>query len=200
MDRAARTTAILMTVMTVFMGYFVYIIAFEGGDPLGRLGFRNDVTNPVMSWSLALAIPLAYVAFCRRIPAVREWMIRPHWLKLLAVAMAFVAAILEELLFRELGFRWLASAGAGPALQIIGTGLAFGLAHAVWGLLKGRIEMATGAVLTTSALGLALSFLYWLSGYNLAPCIVAHFLVTMFIEPGLLLAAFSGQLGNWKRN
>jgi hypothetical protein len=44
-------------------------------------------------------------------------------------------------------------------------------------------------------LGLALGAVYLASDRSLAPCIVAHFVITALIEPGLVLAAVRDQLG-----
>jgi hypothetical protein len=49
-------------------------------------------------------------------------------------------------------------------------------------------------VVATTLLGLGLAVVYLLGGRNLAPCIASHFLVTALIEPGLLIAAFSGRM------
>ena len=39
---------------------------------------------------------------------------------------------------------------------------------------------------------------YIMSGRSLAPCIATHFLINALLEPGLVLAAVSGQMGKWE--
>jgi hypothetical protein len=49
-------------------------------------------------------------------------------------------------------------------------------------------------MVATGALGTALAFVYVIGNRSLAPVIVAHFLVTATIQPGILFAAFSGEM------
>jgi hypothetical protein len=46
----------------------------------------------------------------------------------------------------------------------------------------------------TGVLGAALAAVYVLGGRSLAPCIAAHFLLDVAIEPGLVLAALRGEM------
>jgi hypothetical protein len=39
---------------------------------------------------------------------------------------------------------------------------------------------------------------YIVGGRSLAPCIVAHFVISALIEPGLVLAALKDRLGYWR--
>jgi hypothetical protein len=81
------------------------------------------------------------------------------------------------------------------AVQITASALLFGLAHGVWGLFCGSIRAAAGAVTATSILGFMLAIVYLLSHRIVAPCVLAHFLINLFIEPGLVLAAVRGEMG-----
>ncbi len=121
----------------------------------------------------------------------------PGWfgrtaLKLMALLLAALAGTLEEIAFRKLLMDWLERAGSDAIVQVLVSGLSFGLMHVVWGGLHRSWANALGSVVATSILGLGLAIVYLLGDRNLAPCIVSHFLVTAFIEPGLLIAAFSG--------
>jgi hypothetical protein len=49
-------------------------------------------------------------------------------------------------------------------------------------------------MIATGTLGTALAFVYVVGHRSLAPVIVAHFTVTATIQPGIMLAAFSGQM------
>jgi hypothetical protein len=50
----------------------------------------------------------------------------------------------------------------------------------------------------TSVLGFMLAVVYVSSHRILAPCIVSHFLINVFIEPGLVLAGFRGEMSSVK--
>jgi membrane protease YdiL (CAAX protease family) len=54
-----------------------------------------------------------------------------------------------------------------------------------------RLALLLRAVGFTTLAGLALAALYLFSGRNLGPCIAAHFLINVVIEPWLMLAAVS---------
>jgi len=115
-------------------------------------------------------------------------------LKFLAVLVAIGAGILEEVMFRRWTMNWLMAHGYGAIVQVLGAGLLFGLLHAVWGLMGRSVHVAASAMLSTGLLCLMLGIVYLLSGRSLAPCIVAHFLINLAIEPGLVLAATRGEM------
>ncbi len=121
-------------------------------------------------------------------------MLRPSWLKVIAVVVAVVAGILEEVVFRKALMDWLDGLDYGIALQIFASGMTFGLAHSVWGLFGQSWRAAAGATIATGAFGLGLAIVYIAAGRSLAPCIAAHFLITALIEPGLMLAATRGEM------
>ena len=84
--------------------------------------------------------------------------------------------------------------GIGPVAQVALSGLAFGVAHGIWGLMGRGTRAAFGATVATGVLGTALALVYLVAGRSLAPCIVAHFVINLLIEPGLVLAALSGEM------
>jgi uncharacterized protein len=126
------------------------------------------------------------------IPSIRDWIFRPLDLKIVALIAAAVAAVFEETFFRAILMDWFRSRGCSPALQVLSSGIAFGLAHAGWGL-AGSMDVARFAqpMVWTAVLGWALAALYLRSKRSLAPVIVSHFLIDAIIEPGLLLWAVS---------
>jgi membrane protease YdiL (CAAX protease family) len=84
--------------------------------------------------------------------------------------------------------------GFSPVFQVIISGVAFGLVHASWTLLAKRNFKATlPAILSTSILGIFLAIIYLVGGRNLGPCIFAHVLINIVIEPWLMLSAVSGK-------
>lgn len=115
--------------------------------------------------------------------------------KLLGLFAGFVAGIVEELVFR----RWLMDTtmhfGIGVIAQIIISGVVFGLGHASWGMLGKSRTFGLIPALATTLLGSSLAILYIIGQRNIGPCIAAHCLISMTIEPWLMLAAVSGQ---WK--
>lgn len=188
-------SALAMAGLSLFMAPFVFVLALRARpDALAVFGFREPLANSGLAWIACFALAAAYVAYCARIPAVKRWLFRPRALKALALVLALLAGTLEEIAFRKLLMDWLEQSGGGAAVQIIASGLSFGLMHVVWGGLKGNWAAAFGSVVATSLLGLGLASVYLIGDRNLAPCIVSHFLVTALIEPGLLIAAFSGAL------
>jgi hypothetical protein len=81
----------------------------------------------------------------------------------------------------------------GPILQVIISGVAFGLAHTAWILFKGDIKFTFPAILSTSVLGFLLAIIYLVGGRNLGPCIFTHVLINIIIEPWLMLSSVSGK-------
>jgi membrane protease YdiL (CAAX protease family) len=117
------------------------------------------------------------------------------WLKLLGFLVAVAAGFCEEVIFRKWLMDLMRNHGFHLAVQITASALLFGLAHGVWGLFRGSIRAAAGAVTATSILGFMLAIVYLLSHRIVAPCVLAHFLINLFIEPGLVLAAVRGEMG-----
>jgi len=85
----------------------------------------------------------------------------------------------------------------GPAVQVLLSGVLFGLGHTGWGLLAGRVNwgMLIGAVGGTMILGWIYAGLYLFSRRSLWPVIVSHGVLDLIIEPWLFLAAMSGMFG-----
>ena len=77
---------------------------------------------------------------------------------------------------------------------MIASGVIFGLAHGIWGIMTGRVTVGISTMIATGTLGLMLGLVYVLGDRSLAPVIVAHFMVTATIQPGITFAAFSGQM------
>lgn len=82
----------------------------------------------------------------------------------------------------------------GVVVQVLGSGLLFGVLHGVWGLMGRSLRAAIGATLATGFLGMMLAVVFIAAGRSLAPCIVAHFVINALIEPGLVLAATRGEM------
>ena len=194
-NRGDLKAGLILGTIAAVEGVFVVINYIRNGPRfVGYLGFSSDKAAPVLGWVLAVVITAVFVWLSLRLPSVRENLVRPSVLKAIAVLLAIFAGILEELVFRKLVMDSLAAREIGVILQIVVSGLAFGITHGVWGLFGGSIRAALGATLATGLLGVGLAIVYIASERSLAPCITAHFLINLLIEPGLVLAAVRGEM------
>jgi len=157
-------------------------------------GFPPSATGG-LEWLLAGLIAIVYITCSARLPSVRANLFRPSPLKLLAIPMAVVSGFCEECIFRKWFMDLLLREGWTLGAQVLASALAFGLAHAVWGLARGSIGAALRATVATGTLGFALALLYGASHREVAACVVAHALINLFAEPGLILAAVRGEMG-----
>jgi membrane protease YdiL (CAAX protease family) len=188
----------LWIIVTVILGEGFPVVISTIPDPsrfIGYLGFAQGAAGPWQAWLAGAVVAIAYVWSTTAIPAVREELFRPGFLKAIAVVAAVMAAVLEEVIFRKWIMDDFEVRGYGPIVQVLVSGAAFGLVHAMWGFFGGSFAAALQAMAATAVLGLALGAVYLVSDRSLAPCIVAHFVITALIEPGLVLAAVRGQLG-----
>jgi membrane protease YdiL (CAAX protease family) len=189
-----KSAIILGSIAVIECGWVALNWQLNGWRFVRHLGFAPGLDGTWAGWLAALLVAVLFVGFSLRLPSVLENLFRPSWLKLLAVAVAIGAGILEEVIFRKWTMNWLLVQGYGAVLQVLGTGLLFGAAHAIWGLMGGSVRAAAGAMLATSSLGAMLGIVFLLSDRNVAPCIAAHFLINLLVEPGLVLAATRGEM------
>ena len=139
----ARRAAIIMIFIVIVEGSPLVSFALMPGGPrvVGRwLGLGAPQISP-LAWIAALAIALAYAAASMiSLPAIRAKVFTLSRLKLLGVVFALITGTFEEWFFRK----WLMDLGAGHSLsaiwQIAGSGVIFGLAHAIWGLFGGNLR------------------------------------------------------------
>ena len=191
-----RKTALILGTATLIM--FSPLAMVLAGYPIPmfeNLGFERETIAPPSVWILATIIAIAYVLYTMNaIPLVLAKQREISWFKLVGILSAVVGGIVEEVFFR----RWLMdnfmAGGFAPILQVIISGVAFGLAHTSWTLLTKRdFKAALPAILSTSILGIFLAIIYLAGGRNLGPCIFAHVLINIVIEPWLMLSAVSGK-------
>ena len=160
-----------------------------------NLGFaRNSMASP-LAWILATIVGIVYVLYTMRaIPFIASMQREVSLFKLLGILSAVVGGIVEEVFFRRWIMDMLMSRGFASIIQVGVSGVAFGLAHASWTLLAKRDFKATlPAIMSTSILGISLAIVYLAGGRNLGPCIFAHVLINIVIEPWLMLSAVSGK-------
>ncbi|HXH07437.1 MAG TPA: CPBP family intramembrane glutamic endopeptidase [Vicinamibacterales bacterium] len=162
---------------------------------LRDLGFLSGPSGTFVAWSGGFAIAGLYSAYAvRRIPLVRQYWRAVCLVKFVGVLAAISAAVVEEAFFRRFLMDALLRVGWPDALQVIASGVVFGIAHASWALVTGHVAVGVGAMMATGTLGTGLALVYILGDRSLAPVIVAHFMVTATIQPGIMFAAFSGQM------
>ncbi len=194
---ATRKAALILGSVTLFEGFFVAQQAIPAPRQyltwLGFLPGRHPFAP--IGYLYGLLVASVFVAISAyRLPSVRANLFRPSWLKLLAIGVAVAAGILEEIAFRTLLMNSLQRHGVGAFLQVVVSAGAFGIAHGIWAFFGGHARAGIGAVLATGMLGAALAVVYLLADRSVAPCILAHFLLDLFVEPGLVLAAIRGEM------
>lgn len=104
------------------------------------------------------------------------------------MAAALSAATVEAAVFQRLVMDYVLQQGGGWVVQVLASGSAFGLPHGIFGPIKRNAMAAFRATTITRILGALLGAVYLIGGRSLAPCITAHFLITLALEPGLLIA------------
>jgi len=192
-DRAKTALILGMTSLFMFsplaMNLFGHPIPF-----FQHLGFSRESTAPILAWVLATVVAITYIFYTMRvIPLVLAKQKEISLFKLLGILSALVGGIVEEVFFRRWTMDILMSRGVAPILQVIISGIVFGLAHTAWILFKGEFKFTFPAILSTSILGILLASVYLLAGRNLGPCIFAHVLINIIIEPWLMLSSVSGK-------
>jgi hypothetical protein len=161
---------------------FPFVIAFPG---IVRAFSRPQ---PVWAVIAGLAIAAGYIGFSVRSPGVRFHLLDRSWVRLAAIALSIVAGVVEELYFRRVLMDWLQGIGVAVIAQILFSGIAFGVVHAIWGIRAGwRVALSVSIV--TGVLGTVLAVLYAIDGRLVVPCIIAHIVIDLVIEPGLMLNA-----------
>jgi membrane protease YdiL (CAAX protease family) len=103
--------------------------------------------------------------------------------KLASVPASLSAGFCEEFLYRGFLFWLLAAAAWRKRTQLVVSSIAFGLAHCFWG---------PYGMLWTTILGLTLGLAVLWRG-SVWPAVVAHTLLDLCIEPGLIEKALSGR-------
>ena len=191
-----RKTVLILGMTSLFMFSPLAMSLFWHPIPLFQnLGFERESIAPALAWILATITAIAYVLYAMRaIPFVAGMQREISLFKLLGILSAVVGGIVEEVLFRRWIMDMLMSGGFASSIQVIISGVTFGLAHTSWTLLAKRDFKATiPAIISTSILGIFLAIIYLAGGRNLGPCIFAHVLINIVIEPWLMLSAVSGK-------
>jgi len=199
MNDRRKTAWILGTGLLIMFSPLAMSLFWHPIPLFQNLGFERESIAPPLAWILATITAIAYVLYTMKaIPLVLAKQKEISLFKLLGILSALVGGIVEEVFFRRWIMDMLMSGGVAPILQVIISGIVFGLAHTSWTLLAKRdFKVTLPAIISTSILGIFLAIIYIAGGRNLGPCIFAHVLINIVIEPWLMLSAVSGK---WRTN
>jgi hypothetical protein len=159
------------------------------GRSLADLGLSKK--SPLPGWILAALMTALYVwlvfnSALRGQTGMAELSVFRIFTSLAA---GLSAGFVEEIFFRGFIMNQLKWSGFGPAAQVIISALCFGFAHVGWGLLaaKPQVNVAVGAMVTTTFLGVLYGLVYLSSRRSLLPVIVGHAFMDILIEPWLIM-------------
>lgn len=162
------------------------------------LGYTSEMLFNLPMWFFTLLIVIGYIFYTViTLPFVKSHLLIVSWLKLIGIWVAIVSGIAEEIIFRHLLMDYLLSMEFSNMSQVLISGIAFGIPHGTWILLRGEIKIAIPVIISTTTLGCLLAMLYIYTGRSTFAPIVAHILINIVIEPWLMLSAVSGK---WKVN
>lgn len=190
MSASKRAWIILGAILALELVPFTLIFALSPPGAVWRLYAFDPEHWP--AWAGALVVCLGYVAYATRaFPTIRANFFTLNLMKLVAVLFAIVTGTVEEVYFRKLLMDWAAHQDIAEIGQVALSAVVFGAAHGIWGIFAKQWRMAIGATVATGLLGLLLAIIYLAAARHVAPCIWAHMLINLAIEPWLILAAAS---------
>jgi membrane protease YdiL (CAAX protease family) len=190
-----KKAAVILAIIALAESSWVFVNAYP--DPSRFLRYTGFLSGHagIPGWALGVLVAFVFVLVGSRFPSVRGNLVNLSGLKILALLVAISSGLCEESVFRKFLMDSLQHAGYGTVVQVLAAGLLFGLAHGVWGIFRGSLSVGIGATIATGTLGAALALVYVASHRVLAPAVVSHFLINVFAEPGLVLAAVRGEMG-----
>lgn len=177
-SNAVRRTWIFLGAITVIEAAF--ILAYPATFLTAAL--RGAGETPPLGWILAGAVTIVTVWYTARSLDLWRYLMNFSRFKSLGVAIAFPSSILEEAFFRMTIMNVLMHAQQGPVVQVIGSALTFGAVHAVWAV-RGGVRSLITATLSMTVLGALLSLVFLASNRILLPCVIAHFVINLVLEP-----------------
>ncbi len=162
-----------------------------------KIGINEQALTIPYAWLLSVLIAIGYIWYTfKAVPFVRRMQLEFSGLKLIGIWAALASGVIEEIFFRKMLMDWVLSMGTGATIQVIVSAVVFGVAHGSWVLLRGDLKIALPVIVSTAVLGALLGIIYIVGERNLLPCIVAHTLINLIVEPWLILSAVSGKMGN----
>jgi uncharacterized protein len=185
LDRStALRAAIVVCVIAAIEGGFILVYP----NAWLSSAFRQWANVGFGAWIGAAVVTVGYVFYSiRALPTIAALLGRMSPYKLLALVIAIPSSIVEEVFFRKSLMNLLAAHHQSVVVQILVSGVAFGVVHSFWGI-RGGMSAVFGAVRSTTLLGLALAVVFVMAGRIVFPCVVAHFAINLVLEPWLLYA------------
>lgn len=201
--RATRIVWSFLTGVIAIEGWLTYA-SFKDHGGLTQAMLHYAITPPgtALAWLCAAGLTLLYVAYAAFNSAViRAHLLRPsRWrpfiaLCIVAVPMALISGYFEEAFFRKFLMDVALRHGQSAAMQIVLSAVAFGFVHAIWGIASGNFRGAIGSMLATGLLGAGLAVIYLIGGRSVAPCMAAHTVINLLLEPWLIITAATNGWG-----
>src|SRR4030065_2846782 len=124
-----RKTVLILGMTSLFMFSPLAMSLFWHPIPLFQnLGFERESIAPPLAWILATITAITYVLYTMKaIPFVASMQREISLFKLLGILSAVVGGIVEEVFFRHWIMDMFMSWGFNPILQVVISGVAFGL-------------------------------------------------------------------------
>ncbi|HLX26933.1 MAG TPA: CPBP family intramembrane glutamic endopeptidase [Casimicrobiaceae bacterium] len=181
-----------------FLSLLVLIVWLNRtGQSLSALGFGRRA--PLRGWIAAAIVTAAVLFFFLSGPLRgRAALAEPTFFHIYNSLLAGIAAgFCEEIFFRGFVMTRLDQARVATWLQVVASGLLFGVAHAGWGSLSGHADarVLVASIVSTAILGWIYALVYVISRRTLMPVIAAHVITDAVIEPWLALVALGGFAG-----
>jgi membrane protease YdiL (CAAX protease family) len=172
---------------------FLLAWVFRTGRDFRWLGLQSGA--PAKVWLLAAGIALGWALLVWNgvLAGMSGFDELSLWRVSLAVGAGLIGGTCEELVFRGAVIQSVAEARGSRSIQFAAGSLLFGLAHLGWAALAGNAMAGLAAAIFTAMLGAALSFLFLWGRRSLWPCIAAHALINVAIEPWLVFAMMQGK-------
>jgi membrane protease YdiL (CAAX protease family) len=178
---------------------FAILILRLRGQTLADIGWGQP--GAIWGWIAAIAIVglMLWFSFSSFDPArprvgpldARTWLSDWSFFRIsLMIGIGLTAGICEETIFRGFVMTQARDAGAPVLLQIVLSGLLFGLAHLGIAMMSGQFNMAAavGVVTSTTVFGMLFAIVYLLAGRVLTPGIVGHGIFAAVTEPWMIMA------------
>ncbi|MGA7928549.1 MAG: CPBP family intramembrane glutamic endopeptidase [Candidatus Sulfotelmatobacter sp.] len=195
----ARTTLAISGSALGEIIVLILLVLFLGlrGRSLRELGLWHS--SPLHGWIVAAVFSVLYLgmtlAGLRGHAALTEGSAFHIYNSLAA---GITAGFIEEMFFRGFVMNELKWSGFGATVQIIASGVLFGIAHVGWGLFAAKVNWPAllGSVTATTVIGFFYAIAYVASRRSLMPVIVGHLVVDVLIEPWLVLTALAGTMAH----
>ncbi|HUB85670.1 MAG TPA: CPBP family intramembrane glutamic endopeptidase [Rhizomicrobium sp.] len=201
--RATRIVWAFLIGVIAIEGWLIYA-SFKGHGDLVQAVAHYAFTPPAnaLAWICAAALAILYIAYAAANSAtIREHLLRPsRWkpfiaLCIVAVPMALISGYFEEAFFRKFLMDVALRHGQSAAMQVVLSAVAFGFVHAIWGIASGNFRGAVGSMIATGVLGAGLAVIYLVGGRSVAPCMAAHIVINLVLEPWLIITAATNGWG-----